>query len=271
MKKCLILIVPLLMIIFLTGCLQVETTITVNRDGSGTVERIFLMQKEILGMLASMSSMGEEDGGEDFELLDRDELNGEAATMGAGVKLVSAEPYETDTFSGYKAVFSFPDINDLRVNQNPGESVPDGAAAEGDSPQEYVTFSLSKGASSTLKIKLPSEMQGDQEGSGTESDMGATAEPAAEDLEMMKQIYGTMKMSMHVQVNGTIRKTNATYREGSTITLMEMDFGKVVENEEKLKLLATNSDESIEGMKALMDDIPGIKVELQDSVEVVFR
>ena len=52
---------------------------------------------------------------------------------------------------------------------------------------------------------------------------------------------------------------------------MEMDFGKVVENEDKLKLLATQSDESIEGMKALLEGIPGIKVELQDTVEVVFR
>lgn len=270
MKKCLILIVPLLLIIFMTGCLQVETTITVNKDGSGTVERVFMMQKEILAMLASMSSMGEEDGGEEFELLDREELNGEADGMGEGVKLVSAEPYETDTFSGYKATFSFPDINDLRVNQNPGESVPDGAA-EGDSPQEFVTFSFSKGASSTLKIKLPGDDYDQGDTYEDEVDQSGAQEPPAEDLEMMKQIYGTMKMSMHVRVNGNVRKTNATYQNGSTITLMEMDFSKVVENEEKLKLLASSSDESIEGMKALLEDIPGIKVELQDSVEVVFR
>jgi hypothetical protein len=80
-----------------------------------------------------------------------------------------------------------------------------------------------------------------------------------------------MKMSMHVQVNGTVKKSNAAYRDGSKITLMEMDFGEVVKNEEKLKLLATQSDESIEGMKALLEGIPGIKVELQDTVEVVFR
>lgn len=269
MKKTLLIVVPVLFLIVLAGCLQIETTVTVNNDGTGTVERIFMMQKEILAMMASMGSMGEEGDAEEFSLLDEEELKTEASSMGSGVALVSAEPYETETFSGYKAVFSYPDINMLRINQNPAESVPD-SASEGESLAEFVTFSFQKGKPATLRISLPKDVY-DESGSGDSTDGGAQAEPAAEDLEMMKQIYGTMKMSMHVQVNGTVRKSNASYLDGSKITLMEMDFGKVVENEDKLKLLATQSDESIEGMKSLLEGIPGIKVELQDTVEVVFR
>ena len=157
MKKTLLLLVPVLFLIVLTGCLQIETTVTVNTDGSGTVERIFMMQKEILAMLASMGSMGEEGESEEFELLDEEELKAEAIGMGEGVALVSAETYETETFSGYKAVFSYPDINKLMVNQNPAESVPDGASDGEEAVQEMITFSFTKGNPATLKINLENE------------------------------------------------------------------------------------------------------------------
>ena len=265
MKKTLLCLIPLLLILLFSGCLQEETTISVKPDGSGTVSRTFMMQKEILEMLKSMGSMGDEGGdGEEFSLLDMDELQGEAQSMGPGVSLVSAVPYETDTFEGYKAVFSFSDINTLKINQNPGENVPN-AASDGESVKEIVTFSFTKGSPSTLKIFLPQTFDDPDESAGD------TGEPEPGELEMMKQIYGSMKMSLVVDVQGTITRTNASHREGSTLTLMELDFADIVKDEEILLRLSSSNMDSIEGLKKVMEDVPGMKVELQDTVEVQFR
>ena len=131
--------------------------------------------------------------------------------------------------------------------------------------KEIVTFSFRKGSPSTLKIFLPQNFD------DTNKSGGDAGEPDPGELEMMKQIYGTMKMSLVVDVQGTINRTNASHREGSTLTLMDLDFSDIVKDEEKLLRLASSNMESIEGLKKMMEDVPGIKVELQDTVEVQFR
>ena len=62
MKKILLFLIPFLLILMFSGCLQVETTISVKSDGSGTVSRTFMMQKEILEMMKSMGGLGDEGG-----------------------------------------------------------------------------------------------------------------------------------------------------------------------------------------------------------------
>ena len=45
---------------------------------------------------------------------------------------------------------------------------------------------------------------------------------------MMQQMFKDMKISLAVEVAGRIVETNAEYRDGSRVTLMEMDFNKVL-------------------------------------------
>jgi len=253
----------LLAVFLLAGCLDVDTTITVKPDGSGTVEQTFLMQSDILAMLKSMG--GEESEG--FSLMDMEEIESNARAMGEGVELESAQPYQRDGFEGYKAIYSFDDINNLRINQNPGDSIPDAGPEEGEDVKEFITFSFKKGNRSTLTINLPrdpGDADGDEVGEGAE-DM-----PDPQEMEMIKQLYENMQLSMKVTVDGTIRKTNATHRNGSTLTLMEMDFGKIFGSKETFEKLAKSNPQSIEGIKALVDDVPGIKVELNEMVNVEF-
>jgi hypothetical protein len=91
-------VLALAAVVVLSGCLQSRTVINVNADGSGTVEETFLMQRDVVQML---SSMGE---GEEFSLLDREELERGAGDLGDGVSLQSAEEMSTDWGSGYRAV-----------------------------------------------------------------------------------------------------------------------------------------------------------------------
>jgi hypothetical protein len=52
---------------------------------------------------------------------------------------------------------------------------------------------------------------------------------------------------------------------------MEMDFSKIVENEEAFKKLTLSKTESLEETKQVIASLPGIKVELKDRVEVQFK
>jgi len=263
-------------LVFLTGCIKLKTVIKVKPDGSGTVEQTFLIQQEFVEMLRGLSKMGSgesgtEDSEEEFSLMDREKLESFAGQMGEGVSFLSADPLREGGFEGYLARYSFSDISKLRVNQNPGELV---AQVPSEMPQEeqtreLVTFSFTRGNPSILKVYMPElkEEESEDGGSGT----GEEDEPSVEDMEMLKQLYSTMLLRMWIEVEGDILNTNATYREGSQIILMEMDFGKIVEQEDKLEELLKNKTRSLEETKEMVRDIPGIRVELEDAVEIQFR
>ena len=61
MKKIILVLIPVLVLILLSGCLDSNTTITVASDGSGKVEQTFMMKHEILLMLQSLGALGGEE------------------------------------------------------------------------------------------------------------------------------------------------------------------------------------------------------------------
>ena len=88
---------------------------------------------------------------------------------------------------------------------------------------------------------------------------------------MMSQMFKGMRIAIAIEVEGAIVETNATHRKGSRVTLMEMDFDKLLENQEKFKLFAESKPETFEETKALMKDLPGIKVEMNPEVQIKFK
>jgi len=262
-----------LSVLALAGCLQSKTVISVNRDGSGTVEETFLMKNEFVEMMAGMSA---EAGQEKFSLLDKEELTTKAAAMGEGVVLKSAEPVSNEWGQGYVATFSFPDVSKLRVNQDPSSDLPSQAAMAGGEVQsetpDFVTFSLNRGNPATLQIILP----GDQ-GSGNDTseqdmnDSGGEEAVSPEDMQGIQEFYKDMKMSVVVKLNGRVVDSNASFRDGNVITLMDIDFNKILENPEQTKKLMASQPDSVLQFEQLMKDVNGIKFETKNQVQVRFR
>lgn len=253
----------LVSVVLLSGCLQSQTTVMVGRDGAGQVERTFVMKHEIVEMLAGMSGST----AEDFELYEDGELEEEAASMGPGVTLASVEPINSRFGRGYKATFVFDDINELRVNQNPGDAMPTEGAGGGEEAVELVTFSLQRGNPAVLTVTMP---QSDME-EGDQPDMGEMGEgPSQEELEQMTEFYRDMRIGFSVEVMGSIVNTNATFRDGNTITLMDMDFNQILEDPEATQRLIQNQADSLVEVQELMEDTPGIMVEFQEEVSVRF-
>ena len=279
-----------LILLSLVGCLQVNTLVKVKPDGTGTIEETFLMSKEIVefmkGMADQMMGLTEQQEGQSarkpdaqaeggFDIFDEAKLKKEALKRGQGVTYVTGKRITTDKFEGYTAIYSFTDINQLRLNQNPSESVPSDPRANNKGSQkqkEFVTFHLTKGYPSTLIVRMPVD-QGANEPTISKEEKPVEMDNQQSEMMMaqMKQMFEGMKITMAIEVQGSIVQTNATHREGSKITMMQLDFGKLLQMPEQLNRFSQMKPESLEAAKKLMKDLPGIKVDLNKEVIIKFK
>ncbi len=252
------------------GCLQINTVVKLNPDGSGTIEETASMSIAFVQqMKAMMEAMAEQMGQmmgqteqkqnsdqakEMFDIFDEDKLANRAGNIGEGVTYVSGEKITNEEFEGYKAIYKFTDINKLKINQNPSENLPSGIGGESkgsNNKREFVTFQFTKGSPSTLIIKQPTDKT-DSKPSFENPDPVQTNDQETEMMmEQMKEVFKGMKVTMAIEIQGDIVKTNATHREGPKVTLMELDFGKLLDTPENLMKFNQTNPESIEDAKKL--------------------
>jgi hypothetical protein len=88
---------------------------------------------------------------------------------------------------------------------------------------------------------------------------------------MMKNFFQDLKIKISLQFEGTIINTNATYRDGSTVTLIEMDIGKIISNGELFKQMLAINLQSVGETKELYKNIEGLRFETNNPVTVEFR
>ncbi len=64
---------------------------------------------------------------------------------------------------------------------------------------------------------------------------------------------------------------NAKCRASSRVTLMEMDFNKLLTDPEKFKKLAKENPKTLQESKALMKGLDGVKIETAPEVRIKFQ
>lgn len=264
----------------LSGCLQIENVVQLQPDGSGRLEEKVVMSKAALAQIEQMAAGFGDLGGEKkdgkpakgFELMDEEKLKAAAAKMGEGVTFIGARKIDNESGSGFVATYAFTDINKLKLDQNPSDLMPTpggkkGAAGPAGAKTEPVTFKFTKGTPSELTVKMPTP---DLKAAAKQKEQAAAG---MDDMavQMMQQMFKDMKISMAIEVAGGITETNAEYRDGSRVTLMEMDFNKLLANPEKFKQLAKEKPKTIQESKALMKGIEGVKVETAPEVKIKFQ
>jgi len=268
MKKISKLLFVLLFSLFLTSCIQVETKVNVNKDGSGTVEETVLMSNEMVQMLNEFMSGFASDTveTEEFKLYNEEDLKNREAKLGEGVMLVSGSEYKTEDKQGYKVVYSFTDLSKLKIDQSPDSRIPEDAGVEAQE-KSYVTFSFNKGDISELKINIPEPEKDD-----TEEEFESEEDSLNDgDISEMKFFLKDLSFSLIVDINGEIVETNADYIQNSQITLFNLNFGELLDNQQKLEELKKINPNNLKELKELMKDIPGIKIETNDPVVIKFR
>ena len=241
----------------LAGCLQIETTVRVRPDGSGEVVERFLMAHGIVEMLAGMAQMG---GEPDFSLINPQDLQSRAAQMGQGVSFSGVEPLSDSWGEGYVARYQFRDINSLRVNQNPGDSVP----LESDEPsvREFLTFSMQRGNPATLEVRLPQPDEVQTE---------AEAPPSEEELEAAAQFYRDMRVAVRIEVVGTLIDTNAQHSSGNTVTLLDLDFNRILDNPTLRRSVLSSQASSLSEVQQIAREAEGFDIEPRERVMLRLR
>jgi len=248
----------------LAGCLQGERVIHVEADGSGRIEDTV----KLVGPFAEMLSGFGDDGGDstpEQKLAEKKEkASAAAAKMGEGVKLVSFEEKEDGT---EKSVYAFDDVTKLSISDTPSPSAAGGNEEEGGGPAEKsddnMSFRLERnGDETTLTVVSAPESKSE--------DAGDRPAPSAEEKAQMVGMFKNMFQGAHVrsvlEVGGEIVETNSPHRDGSTITLLEIDFDDLMADPDSLEALATSQD------RPSRDDLAKIKgITVSSEPELVVR
>jgi hypothetical protein len=251
-----------------TACLDSTTVVKVKADGSGTVEQTTLVN------IAAMKGMmpGMQQPGTAPNVVNKADLERTAARMGKGVRLLSAEPTKNARgFEGVKAIFEFDDINQVQVSQDPNTGGDPNRLSTDPSNADPVKFKLTRsGDTSLLTINFTDKPGGMVDNPSQAGDMPDLTNPMI--MGMIKSMFQGFKITIGLEVLGSIVKTNAEYVEGPRITLLEMDMESLLADEAKFKALQgkIGPDASLSEIKPYLKDIKGIKID-GPSISIEFR
>jgi hypothetical protein len=257
-------------LIFLNGCLEVNTTIHLNKDGSGTLEESVLMSSQVVQMISAFATSFDSTAADTnkFSLFREDELITDTAKYGSGIKYVSGKEIKENGREGYNVVYSFKNINDLKINQNPNSKLDlEGVEFQEDTANEFLHFDFTPGEPALLTIKLPSIKDQEVSNESPSQDTLSSTEGMDELLKLMKD----MRIALILDINGNITQTNASYVKGSQVTLFDINFNELLDNPEKLKMFKQQNPKNLEEIKKIVENLPGVKVEINNVVNISFE
>jgi len=261
LKKCLKLGVVAATSFALTACFEHHVTVNVNPDGSGTIEEQIVLGAQIAAMMAA-------EGGP-LPMMDEANYKTKAGQMGEGVEFVSVEEINLEDGSkGAKATFTFTDVSKLKLEAMSQPALED--IEEVDEDAEFFAFEFEGGSPATLTINMPApDAEALEELQGNGNGIGAAEKAQMQQMAAMMQ---GMRMLVQVKVNGEISETNATHVEDSTITIYDVDMGKLFSSPEVLAAISDPDElDNFTKLKALMSKVEGLKVEEKEKVTVSFE
>lgn len=267
MKRLLLATASTLIALVLPGCLQSETTIHLNKDGSGTLVEQTTLGSQMTAMLEQMSAIGGDKGKDPVaEMFSEEKAKAKAATLGEGVTFEKSEPLDVKGNKGARTTYRFADINKLKISTGDAMKAmsPPGAQAPAAPKQKPVSFAFADG---TLTMTLP-----EPEKPAADAPRPPDAPEENPQMEaMMKQMLGDMTMSVKLVIESGIAETDATYRDANTITLMDMEMAKLLEKPEALKKLNSAPKDDPAAAMEFVKGLDGVKVETKKVVTVKLK
>lgn len=255
-----------------SGCLAATTLITVKSDASGTIEQTLVMSPAAAAQFQQMMAMGQAAGGasKPTELFSEQDARNAAARIGEGVTYVSSQRLKTADGEGLKAVYAFTDVRNLRLSERP--TPPGGGAMPGLTPPgrggaDDLTFRFSgpPAGNPVVTVVFPSAPAGSRQSA---PDAGRGGQMPPEAMAMARQMLKGLRIDIAMQVDGRIVRTNSKYVEGSKVTLLAIDFEQLLADPSLVADL--QKTQSIEGIKARLEGVKGVKVNPDNEVSVEF-
>lgn len=245
----------------LPSCLQNETTITLNKDGSGTIVEETLLGAQMLAMMTQFVQPGQPDPV--AEMFKEDKAKAKTAKLGEGVEYVKTEMINKDGKKGARIHYKFADINKLSVNPSDvtDDMQQEGAPAEKDKKDESIKFAY---ADAKLKIIVPPTDFDDMN-----MDDAKGGDPQME--AMMKEMMRDMRITMKLVIADGIAASNVSHVKGDTVTLFDVQVGKMLEQKDALKKISTTAKTDMEAAKAAFGKLDGIKIETKNDATVTIK
>ncbi len=242
----------------LSSCYQFSSVITVNPDGSGSIDQTILFRKDFFG---------------NMDVYDEEELKIGAYEYGSGVEYLSSQRIEIENMTGYSVKYSFEDITRIEVDRGMTSALISDPTGMLDIDSERLQFRFVKREDeSQLTILFPEMMDDDIETEEMDSPFLFDDNAETEEIsEVVKELYSGMKLSSQIRINGRILQTDASFREDKVITLVEVDFDKILENDDALKYMMQLTPEAIDAFQDRAEVMSGIKMESKDEVKIIFR
>jgi hypothetical protein len=262
--------------LLLVGCMNVSSTLTVRPDGSGTITERLTLNPEVARMVQSLDQTFDSTGTPQ-DLFSEDELRAEADSV-PGLSLQSFTRIDDATGVGYEAVYAFDDLNDAQFDPAPDDVLPDGAMDPTDDGafdlMSELSFTFTPGTPATLTVRMPQDTaEGIPDPATADTASVADDRPSEQELEMMRALMQDAGLRVAVQIDGQIVETNATHRSGSTVTLLELDFGALAQDSTAFRELMTLSDDPTDPAAPIdrLNALPGMTVEPRETVTIRFR
>jgi hypothetical protein len=271
MKNYFIFSITILLLVF-TGCIEVKTLITVNKDGSGTIEETMVMSEQVVEMMKGFSAAFTSDSTQqqDFNIFDENNLKERAGSLGKGVTYVSGEKIEEGNKKGFRALYAFKNLDDISLKKIPQNDIPLNITEAAGSD---LIFKFKKGSPSEIFISFP-EMEDSASSSEEWTDSTGSLILILGDSTFTEEALDLMKdlsISLIMRTNGSIAESNAAYVEGPEVTLFQLDFNKLLDSKEDLQELFKLKSRNMEEIKDLVKNIPGIKIETSKEIFIKYN
>jgi hypothetical protein len=277
-KKSLWKLVPTAVVtLSLTSCLEVAETITLKKDGSGTIVEETILGAQMSAMMTQLSALGGGAEGKN-EMFSEESAKKRAAAIGTGVTVEKVEKIDKDGRTGGRTTFHFNDINTVTLSLSDGasaltDSMPQAGEAEKAAEKaEPMKFSF-KDNVLTITTPQPKKPEGAAKEDTPAGESPALPEGAdgAQAQAMAMTMMKDMKMSMKLVIEPGIAESDASYVEGNTVTLTEMDFGKLMADPEMAKKLTTLDPKDAAAMEEKLKGIKGIKAETKEKITIKLK
>lgn len=240
-------------ILLLTACFQGQRVIKVGADGSGTVVDTLVLGEQLKAMMAVKTAKPEAAAEQ------KKKYEATAAAMGPGVTFVSEETRP----DGFVATYAFKDIGQIQVEPAPG---PGGDKEPGPASEPLRFRFVRQGGSSILTVLQPQPKPAEPGGELPEG----MRDMASGMWTMMKGMLKGLKVKTLVEVAGVITRTTSRYKQGSSVTLLELDFDQITATDANFKRFTrAGGDPSTMDAKKLQG-VKGVKVSPEPEVLIAF-
>lgn len=244
------------------GCIEGQREIKVEADGSGRIEDTVKAVGEFAEMMKGFAEMDEDATPEDKRAAKEEKAREAGNRMGPGVTLVSFEEAEDGT---EKTVFAFEDVTQISISETPNPPGAQESGGDEGAAEDAFTFRLEReGDETTLVLVNPA----DPEPAGAAPSAPPSAEEKQQMIGMFKGMFEGARIRTLLTVGGEILETNSPHQDGSSVTLLEVDFDTLLADPASVEAMATSSDRP---SRTTLAQIQGVKVVEQPELTIRFR